>query len=410
MRNVLERTLVIAAQAIFNALYRFFCLFSRKREILFVSRQANAPSHDFSLLGREFERRGYKPVYLTQKLSKKTVIKYVIHVVAEVYHLARCEACFLDRYDPVIGLMRFKSINNDSRVGAERVPLHDRFPVEPIIVQIWHAFGAFKKFGYQSCDTLEGHARSTLELYNVHANYSWILCSGEECRPAYAEAFGYPQDRVAVLHRPEYDELKELRKISPSALALNNETGVVGTHEYESSSAVRRTVLFAPTLRKDRASDHPFQELCQGGEWECLNNLALVEWSFHPLEASGVASGEISNLLQGASVVVTDYSSIAYEAYLLEKAVLFYVSDIDQYRISPGLNTDPLIECPQITFIDKKELLEYIASLLDGAIVYPREALRKFASKAIDEHEENATEKLVDTTIAWVVEAGRWYD
>ncbi|BDE94695.1 hypothetical protein CE91St30_00280 [Raoultibacter timonensis] len=102
--------------------------------------------------------------------------------------------------------------------------------------------------------------------------------------------------------------------------------------------------------------------------------------------------------------MVTDYSSIVYEAFLLGKKVLFYTPDIDQYRLSPGLNTDPMAECPQLVFLNKKELLKYIDALLCGLSVYPEESLSRFAKGAIAEYEGNATERLVDAAIRWIAE------
>ena len=404
MRNAAKRVFVVCARFVFNVLYRFFCLFSRKDEILFASRQANTPSHDYLALGCEFAKRGYTPVYLNQKLSKKTAFKYAVHVILEIYHLARCRACFLDRYDPVVGFIKFKSTSEELDLPLSDSPFfHNSFPVEPVVVQIWHAFGAFKKFGYQSHDTSEGHSLFELDLYRVHANYSWILCSGEGCRSVYAEAFGYPKSRVALLHRPEYDELRMLRQ--EEKLSVLPSKNILKSIKPESGDASDRpTVLFAPTLRKEKTARHPFRELYQGDEWRYLNKLALVEWSFHPLEALGVASGGAEELLQRASIVVTDYSSIVYEAFLLGKKVLFYTPDIDQYRLSPGLNTDPMVECPQLVFLNKKELLKYIDALLRGLSVYPEESLSRFAKGAIAEYEGNATERLVDAAIRWIAE------
>ncbi|MBP3866403.1 MAG: hypothetical protein J6D25_01150, partial [Eggerthellaceae bacterium] len=46
-------------------------------------------------------------------------------------------------------------------------------------------------------------------------NYSWVVCSGEQCRPAFAEAFSCPVERVVALDRPEYDELTSMVQQRP---------------------------------------------------------------------------------------------------------------------------------------------------------------------------------------------------
>ena len=50
-----------------------------------------------------------------------------------------------------------------------------------------------------------------------------------------------------------------------------------------------------------------------------------------------------------ADYVVTDYSAVAFEALLASKKTYFYVPDIEEYRISPGLNVDPLTDAPTIS-------------------------------------------------------------
>jgi CDP-ribitol ribitolphosphotransferase len=58
--------------------------------------------------------------------------------------------------------------------------------------------------------------------------------------------------------------------------------------------------------------------------------------------------------------VITDYSAIAFEAALLRRKVIFYVPDIEVYRVSPGLNIDPERQFPAITFRDASSLAEFI--------------------------------------------------
>lgn len=341
-----------------NAIYRLACIRSREDVVLFVSRQSNEPTKDFLLVGKEFERRGYEVVYLTRKLSKKTMVSYLVHIAKELRQLARCRVCFLDRYDPVVSLLDFDCEPIVS--PADDATLHFEFPCKPIVVQLWHAFGAFKRFGYQSVDTPEGHSSNTAQRFGIHRNYTWVVCTGEGCRIPYAEAFGYPVERVVALGRPEYETLGKLAA-SP-----------------ESSSGCMPVVLFAPTLRKNDESPHPFRALYEGGAWKRLEEHAEVIWSFHPLEETGIAPGDVNELLLDADYVVTDYSSIAYEAYLLSKGVLFYEPDIEEYRLSPGLNTDPTKTSPEITFIKQDQLINYIGDLVVGRTCYPKKSLDCF--------------------------------
>ena len=55
-------------------------------------------------------------------------------------------------------------------------------------------------------------------------------------------------------------------------------------------------------------------------------------------DASGY--GDINDLLTVSDVLVTDYSSVIFEWSLLDKPVVYFIYDIDQYRDSRGLYFD----------------------------------------------------------------------
>lgn len=348
----MKRLFARLSKLVFNLLYKLACLAHPHRceEVLFLSRQANDPSYDFKELAREFEERGWKARTHVRKLSRRSIILYTIHVLKEIVFLSQCKLVILDRYDPVVSLIDFKCepVNPDDR--REGIA-HYEFPVEPVVIQIWHAFGAFKKFGYQSMGTAEGHVKEAFESFCIHRNYSWIICSGEGCKEAFAEAFSYPIERIVVARRPEYDKLMRLRE------ELDRK---------DEPKKERQTVLFAPTLRKSDESEHPFRDLYENRVSLEKELDADLVWSFHPLESGLPAPGDVSEALLEADIVVTDYSSIVYEAYLLGKRAMFYVPDIEHYRKSPGLTTDPLIASPDLVALSERALVSNLQAVIRG--------------------------------------------
>ncbi|WP_180953097.1 CDP-glycerol glycerophosphotransferase family protein [Eggerthella timonensis] len=372
------------ARWIFKALYRVCCVCSRRDEVLFLSRQVDEPGYNFKALGDEFERRGWQVLYLTKRLSKRATVPYSLHVVREVYHLARCRVCVLDRYDPVVGLLDFDCEHAGGFDGgsAASQPLHEEFPCLPIIVQLWHAFGAFKKFGFQSLDTPEGHPTRIAQSFGIHRNYSWVVCTGEQNRKAFGEAFSYPIDRIVALALPEYDDLLQKRKAMEVARRL------------EDGRPFR--VLFAPTLRKREASPHPFKELREVWDDSSVGADVEVVWSFHPLESGNGAALSVSKALLEADCVVTDYSSIVYEAYVLGKPVAFYVPDIESYRLSPGLNADPCELAPSIAFLDRERLASFLRDTASDRAAYPQSEFDRFVGSTFDGCEPGTAKRIAD--------------
>lgn len=386
--RALKTAAVSAARVGFNSLYRLLGLLGRRDEVLFVSRKSGEPSYDYVECGKAFSAQGYEPVYLSQHFKKSSVLAYAGLVLRELYHLARCRACVIDRYDPVISLLDFKCEPTELRDA-----LHLEFPSEPIVIQLWHAFGAFKKFGYQALDIAEGHPSDEAALFRIHRNNSWVICSGEGARKAFAEAFACPIERVLSLGRPEYRKLSDMRGATRSAKVGKS-----------SGTGAKCTVLFAPTIRKyDKAVD-PFADLRDGAEQVFQSSRYEVAWSAHPLTAGKDAGGDVPTSLIDADIVITDYSSIVYEAYLLGKMVGFYTPDIAHYRSSPGLNADPTLLCPGITASSPGELADLLEQWSTDYETYPHDELERFVGDSFVGCSSNPAEDIASFAIARVKE------
>ena len=372
----MKRVAVKIAKAGLNCLYRPLCKKRRENEVVLLSRQTNKPSYDFQQIAKAFEDEGWKTHLHLKKVTKRNMPAYCIHVVKEIKLLGRCKLAILDRYDPVVSLLDFEcakrppsSAANAGKATGRKKPVNLDDPVKPVVIQIWHAFGAFKKFGHQSVDTAEGHSSSFTDIFSIHRNYSRVLCSGAAARDAFAEAFSCPPERVIPMDRPEYDELKRL--------ACERRERKADGEEFK--------VLMAPTLRKSTDSAHPFRDLYQNrAQFEHDLESASVSWAFHPLETGLPAPGNVSEKLLECDLLVTDYSSIVYEAFLLDIPTLFYIPDIEAYRLSPGLNIDPLTHVPELCALDEQSLATLIASFANAEGKPGAQALDSFMEGYFD--------------------------
>ena len=126
------------------------------------------------------------------------------------------------------------------------------------------------------------------------------------------------------------------------------------------------TVLYAPTFRK-HAADEDWRKTSVEALRHALPADMMLIVSGHPLDRDAwrdtgrgtvryLQSFSSMDVLESVDYVVTDYSSVAFEAALVGGKVLFYVPDIEEYRHSPGLNIDPEHELPTITFRNAEAL------------------------------------------------------
>lgn len=417
-----RRPHVMAARVAFNLLYRLQRRPVRDDEVVFISRRTDEPRYDYAMLAREFQSRGWRATMHLKKVTGRNLPSYAAHVLTEIRLLGRCKVAVLDRYDPVVSLIDFECDEAAAREGALMPPASTGqvgyanldFPVKPVVLQLWHAFGAYKRFGFQCVDMPEGHPSDFMRDWRIHHNFSWVVCSGEGARPAFAEAFSVPLSRVLPLNRPEYDKLVALRREldrerltdglagsgcsreEGDATAVRDDAGLhalrsncefVSSH-FESGNnrgeGSRLRVLMAPTLRMSDDVPHPMRDLY--AVRDALEGAVDADftWAFHPLEEGMPAPGDVSGELLECDVVVTDYSSLVYEAQLLGKMALFYVPDIDSYRVTPGLNHDPLELAPALCARDAGELVMAIDALARDAAAYPQADLDRFVGQTFN--------------------------
>ena len=79
------------------------------------------------------------------------------------------------------------------------------FKKEVVITQLWHAEGAFKKFGF---DINQPEAVRNAERA-ANDKLTYVVCSSEGVRDIYAKAFGISKQQVLNLGAPRCDYLVE---------------------------------------------------------------------------------------------------------------------------------------------------------------------------------------------------------
>jgi CDP-glycerol glycerophosphotransferase (TagB/SpsB family) len=262
-------------------------------------------------------------------------------MVGQMYQLATSKACVVDGYVIPVSLL-------DHRRGL-------------FVVQMWHALGAIKKFGYQTVGRPQGHSREIASAMRMHRNYDLVLCGGPATVPVFAEAFGVDPGIVAPLGLPRIDYLlaaAEDRRAGRDSTAVAR---LKAAHP-ALAQAGRTVVLYAPTHRPGGADRYQ----------DVVNRFAGERYTLivkpHPLESARIEGDnvvdatdvDILDVLPLCSAVVTDYSAVAFEAAAIDVPVYFYVYDIDDYARDCGLNVDPLAEMPEASSREVGELADRI--------------------------------------------------
>jgi CDP-ribitol ribitolphosphotransferase / teichoic acid ribitol-phosphate polymerase len=347
------RILIAVATWIAQGLYAVLkALFPVRRKAVFLSRQSDRPSRDFILLAEELRRRDPDlEIVMRCRMVGRSFsgrIAAIAPTIGQMYHLATARVCVVDGYVIPVSLLTH-------RPGF-------------YVVQLWHALGAVKRFGYQALDRPGGRSSSLASAMRMHRNYDVVLCAGPATVPVFAEAFGVDPSVVRPTGLPRVDYLRahaddaRVTPVPPVVAAMRRAFPVLDERE-------RTVVLYAPTFRRDGGERYrDVAERFFGARYTLIIKP-------HPLEAARVEGPEVVNageidildLLPLCDVVITDYSAVAFEACVLDLPVFFWVYDIDEYVRAHGLNIDVLAEMPQVSSRD----LEELAGRIDARDRYP---------------------------------------
>lgn len=323
-----------------------------KNRVAFLSRQSKVLSLDYRLTIDELKKSlpSNQVAVCVSDPESKDPVGFVLNTVKHLYYGLTSKVVIVDGYIPAVSIPK-------KRKGTT-------------IIQLWHALGAIKKFGYQCLDTPAGRTNKQARVGRMHKNYDWIIAGSSGAVEAFSRAFGYPKDKILPLGLPRSDYL-----LSPDLAPLREKHAHEAVDRLPFLKKRDKILLYAPTLRKGAeyseswltdytrnlaqnvdpnttllVAGHPLNDIVNA---ELLEEFPFVHFS------QGIPT---IDLIAFADEVITDYSAIAFEAALLGKHVSFYVPDIERYELSPGLNLD-------VRNLNDNALNTYIGKNREGSLL-----------------------------------------
>ena len=372
--------------ACIKALFAIIKLFPVQNKITIASRQSDRESQDIQMLKEELQRQApnVKVVTLCKTFGGSVfhMLGYAPHFLRQLWHIGTSKAVVIDSY--CMGVSVPKQRKNT------------------IVLQMWHALGALKKFGLSIAgEKSEGRSSEVADAMNMHHNYTNILISSEACRAAYKEAFGYGDESMIVGSLPRVDAITDIEYQKNIAQKIYNRFPELKD---------KKIIVYAPTFRKDKdisaevlelnktaaekgftliVKKHPLMEI---GESE--NGEAVI------FEAEGFSTLETMSI---ADYVICDYSAVVFEAALMGKPLFFYAFDFDEYEGSRSFYLDYKTEMPGLITGNPNELIEAIVSnqydlevvknFADKYVTVQKDCTKNLASWLLERIQENFTER-----------------
>lgn len=231
------------------------------------------------------------------------------------------------------------------------------------LVQLWHACGAFKTFGFSRLGKEGGPQQEEPN----HRQYDYAIVSSREIAPFYAEGFGISEEKVLATGVPRTDLFMD---------SDYRERIVTSFYEKYPHLQEKKIILFAPTFRGNgqRTAYYPTKRLDLGKLYQELGGEYAILVKLHPFcqdkftipeEYRDVIldfshESELNDLLFVTDLLITDYSSVVFEASLLGIPMVFYAFDLQEYIASRDFYYEYESFVPGKIVMSEKDLIQAV--------------------------------------------------
>ncbi len=322
-----------------------------ERKVLFAEGKLTAMPDAYTLLWNRLEKRyDFDLSYITLRQNSVRYKEYEQNCEAFVRELATAKYVFL----------------NDASDVVSCVPLRP----ETKVVQLWHACGAFKKWGMSTADLKFGGSREDILRHPFYKNLSMVTVSSPEVEWAYREAMvleDTPEvvqpigvSRTDVFHDPSFVDAAR-RRVELRYPACKD----------------KQIILYAPTFRGHVKTAKGPGDLDIEALRDALGDTHVLLIKHHPFvkcppeipEGCETFAFQVGNrlpidaLLCAADICISDYSSIVFEYSLFERPMAFFAPDLSDYGDWRGFYYDYDELTPGPVFQDNECLIEWLTHL-----------------------------------------------
>ena len=354
--------------------------FRRGRVVFYETKELEMPG-SFSLLWERIKEDPSKTVeYVTLAQNHVSRLAYYLNGAKCLKSLAAAEVILLDDASDLVSCLPMRP--------------------ETKAVQLWHACGAFKKWGMSTADLLFGGTRESIRRHPFYGNLSLVTTSSPEVNWAYVEAMDLKgkEDIVQALGVSRTDIffdqafLSEARKRVEGAFPI---------------AKGKKVLLYAPTFRGHVGTatgpdelDIPAMKEALGGDWVLLIKHHPFVKRPAPIpegceDFARLVQGEVTidDLMVRADACVSDYSSIVFEYSLFERPMAFFAYDLEDYGDWRGFYYSYDEFTPGPVLRTSEEVTDFVAHLDER---FDPQRVRAFRRKFMSACDGHATDRIIE--------------
>lgn len=332
----------------------------KKNRITFISLESNQLTSDFKLIYDQLDQSQYDIRLCLIHYHKDLIGQffYFLNCIKQLYYVYTSHLIILNNNNYVVS--HFK------RNGV-------------VVLQLWHACGAIKKFG------------NAIERKYSISNYDYVLSTSKYWKIPYSQAFGVNQENVLPLGMPRNDELFNEEKKKKYRDVLYKKYPMLKN---------KKIILYAPTFRGNIYKgfyDIPFDAL---KIIQALDDDYVILYKYHPLLGNrqlcqhdriiNMNNEDTHQLFCITDYLVSDYSSIVFDYMILQKPLLFFVPDLEDYEKDLGVFVNIReLGCPICQ--SEKDIINFIQNPL-----FDKKRLSDLKNIFFDYQDDRSTQRVVD--------------
>lgn len=371
----------LVAKFLIATSYNVSKIFPVKNKITFATFRTTNLTGNFKFIYDEINKRdlSFKFNFMFKKFKPTLLGKadYLMHMMCAGYHMATSKFFIIDDYYFPVYVIKPRK---DTK-----------------IIQVWHACGAFKKFGYDVLGKGYGASESYISDINIHSNYDAVTVSSNNVAKHYATAFNMDENKIHGIGIPRTDVFFSKECIDLAKLKVYNRFPMLQN---------KKVVLYAPTFRGKGQTDVNFDMTVDLEKIsESLDENTIFALKMHPFVKTRFDGHlknivdlsdyeDVNDLLMTADMLITDYSSVIFEFSLMEKPIVMYAPDKDEYIAERDFyyEYDTFVPGPIVTTTE--EIIKYINSA-----DFDLKKVKDFKAQFFDYYDGKSTERFVDSFI-----------
>lgn len=364
----------------FPKLYESYCKEPvQENKVLFLEMRFTELSNSFQYLYKKLEETGeYELSCAYVQFNFIRGHEFTKRVQEMLKELATSKYVFVD----------------DASLILSSIPLRE----ETVAINLWHACGAFKKWGRSTAELKFGSSAATLDEYPNYGNLSHVTVSSPEVIWAYEEAMNLPKGVVKATGVSRTDLFYDEEFVGSRRQKL---------YDIMPEAKDKKVILYAPTFRGHVSTAKSPDKIDFARFYEALGDKYVIVCKHHPFvkkppvipeELSSFARDltndlSIEDLLCCADICISDYSSLVFEYSLFEKPMIFYAYDYDTYCDWRGFYYDYSEFTPGPVVQTEDDLLDAIVNI---DTQFDKQRVIDFKEKFMGSCDGHATERIIE--------------